>query len=133
MNITVWTHLVYLTLSIVITVWVGRTLQRHGKVFAMGGNNGSQDDETLVESFSRLLEMGFYLLSFAAVNLTLRYGETVRTLQDAIELLSTKIGVVLLVLGFVHLVMTGVFSGSRNRGRETGSKRGESLLDPSNY
>ena len=114
MNDMVWTHAVYLVVSVAVTVWVGRTLQRHGKVFAKDGN---AEDDVLIDAFSRLLEVGFYLLNFGAINIALRYGGTARGVESAIELLSTKIGVILLILGFVHLVMTAVFSSTRKQRR----------------
>jgi hypothetical protein len=113
MNETVWTHIVYLAVSVGVTIWVGRTLQKHGKIFALNGDEG---DQALVDSFSRLLEVGFYLLNFGAINIALRYGGHVLNLESSIELLSTKIGIVLLILGFVQLTMTSVFSNTRKQG-----------------
>ena len=51
MNDMVWTHAVYLVVSVAVTVWVGRTLQRHGKVFAKDGN---AEDDVLIDAFSPL-------------------------------------------------------------------------------
>ena len=110
MTTMVWTYVVYLTLSVAITVWVGRTLRKNGKVIA---SSGIERNSELVEAFSHLLEVGFYLLNFGVINIALKFGGQVKDVQTAIELLGTKIGVVLLVLGFLHLVMTMVFSGIR--------------------
>ena len=112
MNEMIWTHAVYLLVSVTVTVWVGRTLRRHGKVFAL---DGDADDDGIIDSYSRLLEVGFYLLNFGAINIALRFGGTIRGVQSAIELLSTKIGIVLLILGVVHLLMTSKFSESRRQ------------------
>lgn len=112
MNTMVWTHIVYLAVSILITVWVGHMLQKHGKVFAM---NGVSNGNALVDSFARLLEVGFYLLNFGIINIALRYGDAAYDSQTAIEVLSTKIGVVLLVLGVMHLLMTRGFNEMRKQ------------------
>lgn len=113
MNETVWTHIIYLAVAGGVTVWVGRTLQKHGEIFALDGND---DSDGLVHSFSRLLEIGFYLLNFGAISLTLQFGGRATTVESAIEILSTKLGVVLLILGLVHLTMTSVFSNTRKEG-----------------
>lgn len=114
MTTMVWTHLGYLAVSAAITVWVGRTLRKHGKVFA---SDGDETQSELLDSFSHLLEVGFYLVNFGAINITLKYGGQATDVQTAIELLSTKIGVILFVLGFVHLTMTAVFSNIRKQKR----------------
>lgn len=113
----VWTHLAYFSVAALVTVYVGRVLQRYGKVVA---TNGEEKDAHIVDAFGRLLEVGFYLLSFGAINIALKYGGTADTSQAVIELVSTKVGVVLMILGILHLTMTLVFSEvrkSRNRDR----------------
>lgn len=110
MTTMLWTHAIYLTISAAVTVWVGRTLQKHGKVFA---TTGREKHPELVDSFSRLLVVGFYLLNFGAINIGLRYGGVATGAETAIEILSMKIGTVLLVLGVVHLLMTLAFNGIR--------------------
>jgi uncharacterized membrane protein len=108
----VWTHLTYLAVSTAITVWVGRTLRKHGSIFAADGDDSSSD---LLDSFAHLLEVGFYLLNFGVISMALKIGGRADDLQTAIELLSTKIGAILFVLGFIHLLMIAVFSGARKR------------------
>jgi len=114
MTTMVWAHMIYLAVSAAITVWVGRTLQKHGKVFA---TNGRLKEGELIDSFTRLLEVGFYLLNFGVINIALQSGGTAGDPQSLIELLSMKIGVVLLALGGVHLVMTMVFNSVRKQRR----------------
>lgn len=114
MTTVLWTYAIYLTVSVVITVWVGRTLQKYGKVFA---TNGRGESDGLIDSFTRLLEVGFYLLNFGVINLALRYGGTPTNLESAFEILSTKVGLVLLVLGGVHLLMTIAFNEIRKQHR----------------
>ena len=59
------THLAYLAISVVLTVWVARTLHKHGRIFlveAFGGNDG------LADSVNHLLVVGFYLVNFGFVS-----------------------------------------------------------------
>src|SRR5262245_17665738 len=95
----VLTYLVYLVASITLTVWVGHTLHRNGFPFvlhAFGGN------ELMATSINNLLLVGFYLINFGFVSLTLRAGAPVVSITGAIELLSLKLGQVLVVLGVMH-------------------------------
>jgi len=108
----VWTYISYLSLSIVLTVWVARTLNKDGRIFlvdAFGGN------EPLTDSINHLLLVGFYLINIGYVSLALKEGVAPADLRGVLELLSTKIGVVLLVLGGMHFFNLFVFSKMRQR------------------
>jgi hypothetical protein len=112
-NYPVWSHLAYLAVSVALTVWVARTLHRNGRVFLVRAFHG---DEKMADSVNQLLVVGFYLVNIGYVTLALRYGTPPVDLQTAIELLSTKIGLVLLVLGGMHFTNLLVFSRLRRRG-----------------
>jgi hypothetical protein len=93
------TYLVYLALSLGITYWVGQTLHRNGRVFLV---ENFQGQETLADSINHLLLVGFYLVNFGFVALALRYGTKPTNLVEAFEFLSTKVGLVVVILGFMH-------------------------------
>ena len=100
-NIVVVYHITYILISAVLTIWVGKTLQEHSGEFlteAFAGN------ELMARSVNHLLIVGFYLLNFAVVSLLLRVGGTPTNAVDFIELLSVKIGGVLLLPGIVYFV-----------------------------
>lgn len=93
--------LLYLLISVGLTAVVGTGVARSGRAFLLdvfGGN------DTLARAVSRLIVLGFYLLSLGFVTLTVRTGGDVRTASAGLELLSVKIGEVLLVLGALHLL-----------------------------
>jgi hypothetical protein len=108
----IWTYLLYLTVSVALTVWVARTLHRSGRIFLVDAFHGN---EPLADSVNHLLVVGFYLINVGYVMLALRSAETPASLQTAIELLSTKVGFVLLVLGAMHFMNLVVFSRLRRR------------------
>jgi hypothetical protein len=93
------TYLVYLALSLGITYWVGQTLHRNGRVFLV---ENFQGQGTLADSINHLLLVGFYLVNIGFVSLALRYGEKPTDLVGAFEFLSTKVGLVVVILGFMH-------------------------------
>ena len=93
------TYIAYLAISIAVTVWVARTLSRNGRIFLI---DAFTNDERLADSVNHMLVVGFYLINMGYVTLALRYGQTPHSLQEGIEFLSTKVGLVLLVLGAMH-------------------------------
>lgn len=98
---TVGIYLLYLLISIGLTAVVGTGLARSGRAFLLdvfGGN------DTLARAVSRLIVLGFYLLSFGFIALAMRTGGEVTSARDGLQLLSVKIGEVLLVLGALHLL-----------------------------
>ena len=96
---TVYSYAAYLPISVILTVWVARTLQTRGRVFLVDAFSGN---ENLADSVNHLLVVGFYLINIGYVTLALKYGEKPTNLQEAIEFLSTKIGLVLMILGVMH-------------------------------
>jgi hypothetical protein len=64
---------------------------------------------------NQLLVVGFYLINIGYVTLALKYGERPTDSAQAIEVLSTKVGLVLLVLGGMHFFNLYIFSKVRRR------------------
>jgi hypothetical protein len=93
------TYAVYVAISLAITVWVGRTLNKNGRVFLV---ENFQGQEALADSINHLLLVGFYLVNIGFISLALRYGEKPSDATGAVEFLSTKIGLVVVVLGVMH-------------------------------
>jgi hypothetical protein len=111
-NYTSISYLIYLALSIAVTVWVARTLFKNGRVFLVDSFLGN---ESLADSVNHLLVVGFYLINIGYVSLALRSGDRPETVEGMIEALSTKMGIVLLVLGGMHFFNMFVFSRMRRR------------------
>ena len=93
------TYVIYVVVSLAITVWVGRTLSRNGRLFLVENFNGN---EALADSINHLLLVGFYLINIGFVSLALRYGTKPVDAVEAVEFLSTKIGLAVVVLGGMH-------------------------------
>ena len=106
------TYVFYTAISIALTVRVARTLHRNGRMFLVDSFMGN---EHLADSVNHLLVVGFYLINIGWVALALKYGQKPTNLREAIEFLSTKVGVVLLVLGAMHFANIAVFTKMRAR------------------
>jgi hypothetical protein len=111
MNI-VGTYLLYLLISTALTIVVGTGLHRSGRAFLLDVFSGN---ETLARAVSRLLVLGFYLLSLGFVTLTMRTHGDIASTRAGLQLLSVKIGEVLLVLGVLPLVTLAALARTRRR------------------
>jgi hypothetical protein len=99
-------YVAYLLLSIALTIAVGTALSRSGRVFlteALGGN------QALAGAVNRLLIVGFYLLTLGFIALVMRPPGAISSAAQAAQVLSIKIGEVLLMLGAAHLAGVAVF------------------------
>ena len=110
----VWTYIAYLVISIGLTIWVARTLHKNGRIFLVDSFLGN---EALADSVNHLLVVGFYLINIGFVAFALKEGHKPEDLAEAIEVLSTKVGLVLLVLGLMHFFNLFIFSQMRRRGQ----------------
>jgi len=113
MDPVVLTYVAYLVISVALTVWVARVLSSNGRAFLVDVFAGDGD---LADSVNRLLVVGFYLINLGYVSLALKIGGDVMTLQGTFEVLSRKVGLVLLVLlvlGVMHLFNLLIFSRVR--------------------
>ncbi|MFE5794008.1 hypothetical protein ACFQ8C_15720 [Streptomyces sp. NPDC056503] len=113
MDLTVVAYIAYLLISVALTIWVARTLSRNGRIFLADVLHGN---EKLADAVNHLLVVGFYLVNFGFVALYLRQDETVADARELFEALSVKLGVVLLVLGVMHLGNVYVLNKIRRRG-----------------
>ncbi len=107
-------YIVYLVISLALTVWVARTLHKNGRVFLVEAFGGK---EAIADSVNHLLVVGFYLINIGYVTLAMKYGDKPTTEQEAFEFLSTKIGLVLLILGAMHFFNVFNFAKIRRKGR----------------
>src|SRR5258708_29029157 len=111
MNV-VLTSFISLLISTGLAVGGGWGRGRSGRTFLLevfDGNGG------LGDAVNRLLVVGFYLLNFGFVTLTMRTSGNIDSARQGLQLLSVKIGEVLLVLGALHFANLAVFARFRGR------------------
>lgn len=98
MDLRLVDYVIYLSASAALTVWVGSTLYRNGRVFLVSVFK----EPGLADSVNHLLVVGFYLVNLGAAAILINAGGAPRTYPDMIQETVTRIGVVLLVLGTMH-------------------------------
>lgn len=103
----------YATVSVGLTVWIARTLFKHGAVFL---EDVFADQPRMAEAVNRLLVVGFYLVNLGYASLLLKAGGSDTAVQ-AIEVLSSKLGLLLLSLGGMHFGNLYLFHRIRRRAR----------------
>lgn len=112
MNYIILTYLLYLAITISLTIWVARTLFRNGEVFLLDIFHGNQD---FAKSVNNLLLVGFYLVNIGYAVYTLQVDYAILNLQELIENLSIKVGLIILILGAMHFFNLYIFFNFRKR------------------
>ncbi|HEY5946574.1 MAG TPA: hypothetical protein VIV40_13825 [Kofleriaceae bacterium] len=106
----------YAAVAIGLTIWLARTLSRHGEIFL---ENVFPDRHDLAHAVNQLLVIGFYLVNLGWSLLLLRSDQAkfIATPTAAVELLATKLGTLLLLLGVAHMLNLLVFHKIRQSGK----------------
>ena len=106
-------YIAYLFISISVTIWVAQ-----GAFPEMGASSLIDTflhNEPLADAVNNLLVVGFYLINVGYVAPALRYRARPTDPAGTIESMSTKVGLVLLVLGGMHFFNLYVFSRMRRK------------------
>ena len=99
----------YATIAIGLTVYLARTISKHGAVFL----ETVFEDPRLAVAINRLLVIGFYLVNLGWAMLMLK-ADPAWTVVDAIETLAWKLGLLLVLLAVAHFTNLYVFHRIRN-------------------
>ncbi|MBN8672028.1 MAG: hypothetical protein ACK4EY_12795 [Flavipsychrobacter sp.] len=112
MNNIIVLYAAYLLITITVTIWVARTLFRNGKLFLVDIFHGNKE---LAEAVNNLLLVGFYLINIGYAVYTLQVVADVNSARAVIEILSLKIGAIILILGCMHFLNMFIFFRLRKR------------------
>ncbi len=113
MNTSLNIYIAYFLVSLGMTIWVGRTLHKNGRLFLVEAFLGNQE---MADSVNHLLLVGFYLINLGFVLLFLRIGVKPTDRVEGVEYISTKLGIVVLLLGGMHFFNMFNFSRMRKKG-----------------
>jgi hypothetical protein len=105
-------YILYLAISFILVLGVGAALHRKGRLFLLDSFRGN---EALARSFGDLRIVSFYLIMIGFVAATLPLGIRPKTAADAIEYVSWKVGLITLLMGFVHVINVCILSDMRRR------------------
>jgi hypothetical protein len=113
MNTSLSIYTAYFLVSLGMTIWVAHTLHKNGRLFLIEAFSGNQE---MADSVNHLLLVGFYLINLGFILLFLRVGSKPADIVEGIEYISTKLGIVILVLGGMHFFNMFNFSRMRKKG-----------------
>jgi hypothetical protein len=111
-NYIIPTYVTYLVVTIALTIWVAKTLFKNGKVFLIDIFHGNKE---LADSVNNLLLVGFYLVNIGYAVYTLQVHSAIVNPQEMIEMLSVKVGFIILLLGAMHFFNLFVFFRLRKK------------------
>src|ERR1700758_587536 len=115
MDLQLVDYAIYIVASVFLTIWVGDTLHRNGRPFLVSVFK----EEGLADSVNRLLVVGFYLVNFGAAAILINTGGVPTSWSEMLKQTVTRIGVVLLVLGFMHFSNVFTLRSIRRRDKKT--------------
>jgi hypothetical protein len=114
MNYFILTYVIYLLASIALTVWVAKVLFKNGRIFLVDIFHGNNE---LADSVNKLLVVGFYLVNIGYMSLALKEYGSIANMQVVVEVLSYKVGWIILILGGMHFLNLVIFFKLRNRAK----------------
>jgi hypothetical protein len=115
-HFTIIAYTLYLPITIAITIFVARNLFKNGKVFLYDIFEGNT---TLADAVNNLLLVGFYLINIGYVVYMLRITGDLYDARAIFEVLSKKIGFIILLLGLIHFANMFVFFRLRKKHMES--------------
>ncbi|MEM6801192.1 MAG: hypothetical protein AAF696_07290 [Bacteroidota bacterium] len=101
MTLTISTYIIYIGISLILTILVGIILGKTGRVLLTEYFHGNK---SLAENINSLLLLGYYLLNIGYISLSVNTGIKVKNHEHMFEVLSHKIGITFLVLAGFYLL-----------------------------
>ncbi len=121
MDLIVLSYCIYLVLGISLTLIVGKVLFNRGVIYLQDVFGANQE---LASATNQLLRIGFYLVLGGYVLLTLKISGELANVREMFEVLSGKLGTILLAVGILHLFNLLILSTIRkNRITEAQAER----------
>jgi hypothetical protein len=100
MNYNIISYGIYLLITIYVVVVVGGLIHKNGRPFLI---NVFHQNISLADSVNNLLLIGYYLFNIGYCIISLKIWKEIGSLQEVTETLSYKIGMIVFILGLMHL------------------------------
>jgi len=108
-------YFIYLTIALLLTFIVSRTLFKNGKIFMLDIFKGREE---IANATNHLLETGFYLLNIGFALMILKLDIYKDTYQALVEALSYKIGGFSIYLGVMLFLNLYFFFRGKRKAKE---------------
>jgi hypothetical protein len=101
MNLNIIGYLIYLSLTSVIIIKVGKLCYDNGNIFV---SQLIPNHEALCLQTNKMLLIGYYLLNLGYCAITIISWEKIQTSNQLIEIIATKSAIIILTIGFMHYI-----------------------------
>lgn len=101
MNLNIIGYLIYLSLTSVIIIKVGKLCYDNGNIFV---SQLIPNHEELCHQINKMLLMGYYLLNLGYCAMTIISWEKIQYINQLIEIIATKSAIIILTIGIMHYI-----------------------------
>jgi hypothetical protein len=99
MNFNIISYLLYGCITIYIIYYVGKLFHRNGRIFIL---RLFQQNESLADTTNNILLMAYYLFNIGYAVIQFSFWKQVSGIDDLISSISTKTGMLILILALTH-------------------------------
>jgi hypothetical protein len=101
MNLNIIGYIIYLSLTSIIIIKVGKLCYDNGNIFV---SQLIPNHEELCHQINKTLLIGYYLLNLGYCAMTIISWEKIETANLLIEIIATKSAIIILTIGFMHYI-----------------------------
>lgn len=101
MNLNIIGYILYLSITSVIILKVGKLCYDNGNIFV---SQLIPDHLELCHQINKMLLIGYYLLNLGYCAMTLISWEQILTFNQLIEIIAIKSAIIILTIGFMHYI-----------------------------
>ncbi|CAM4337325.1 hypothetical protein [Flavobacterium terrigena] len=101
MNLNIIGYIIYLSLTSIIIIKVGKLCYDNGNIFV---SQLIPNHEELCLQINKMLLIGYYLLNLGYCAMTIISWEKIQTINQLIEIIATKSAIIILTIGIMHYI-----------------------------
>jgi len=101
MNLNIIGYLIYLCLTGIIIIKVGKLCYDNGNIFV---SQLIPNHEELCHQINKMLLIGYYLMNLGYCAMTIISWEKIQSINQLIEIIATKSALIILTIGIMHYI-----------------------------
>lgn len=101
MNLNIFAYIIYLSLTAIIIIKVGKICYNNGTVYVA---ELIQNHKDLCQKINKILLLGYYLLNLGYCAMTLISWNKIQTWTQLIEILASKTAIIICIIAAIHYI-----------------------------
>ena len=101
MNLNIIGYLIYLSLTSIIIIKVGKLCYDNGNLFV---SQLIPNHIELCHQINKMLLLGYYLMNLGYCAMTIISWEKIQSINQLIEIIATKSAIIILTIGIMHYI-----------------------------